>query len=173
MEKEFLGIFNGPYNNNCTDPTVYTRYKYTIDTNTGWNDYGYYTRTWLNLVKDGKLIHIGGIMLANSGQSMGEVPWVNLMNKTYYSFISNIQSAVMIKLMVPKPDLNKLISALDILFTDDWVKKENAYRKAMLRDTTEEKFMAKQKQIKEIIYSDIDFHASLDFFKDSFKEYFK
>ena len=173
MEKEFLGIFNGPYNNNCKDPTVYTRYKYTIDTITRWNDFGYYTITSVNLIKDDKLVSIGGIKLANFGQSVGEYPCVNPMNKTYYSFIANIESAVMLKLMVPKPDLEKLISTLGVLFKVDLVRNENAYKKAMLRDTTEEKFMAKQKQIKEIIYSDIDFHASLDFFKDSFKEYFK
>ena len=173
MEKEFLGFVCGRYENNCNNPSLISQYQYLVDTNTGWNDFGYITRSWLNLIKNEKIIHIGGIRLSNFGQVGETEPFVFPNSNLHYSFISNIESAVMIKLMVPKEDLSKLLLKLNVLFEVDSVKSERAYKKSILRDTTEEKFIAMQKQIKEIIYSDIDFHASLDFFKDSFKEYFK
>ena len=135
-------------------------YKFTL-VNRDWNDFGYYTLHELFLILPDKPynIKLADIRLFNQGQTKGA--HANLDSNNFVGFISNIDSAEKMLLLLTPEERNELLSALHINFSGALYKCEQALLKSVLRGITFEDFEKLQVAIKRIVTSTLDVASML------------
>lgn len=125
-------------------------YKYVL-TDTGWNDYGYYTLHNLFLITPPEQdnIKLANIRIFNFNQHFDDRLNLNITN--YVGFISDIESAERLLLFLPPEDRKELLLSLHISYTSGMFSAQPAFLKSVLRGITFEQFEEKQRKIKSIV----------------------
>lgn len=123
-----------------------------------WNDYGFQTGFGLFLAmpqnEENHIcnIHLGGLSIVEHApitRGMRFFPREGVTN--YTSFICRIETAERMYLTLTYDERMELIKKLRIRFDDYEVAQQENYRASTLRNTTREDFLARQKEIKELV----------------------
>lgn len=143
------------------------KYKYIL-TDRGWNDFGYYTIQELFLVTpdDNDNVKLADLHMFNYDQHSGEHLDTNITN--YVGYISTVESAERILLLLSPDERNELISALHINFMAGIYANQHAFLKSVLRGLTLEEFEERQAKIKAIVSISEDITSMIENNRDIF-----
>ena len=112
---------------------------------TSFNDFGYYTMFNLYLVlpeKHNSNMKLATLKIMEKGQKVGE--YVDVVNSnTYYSFIMDEESAMLITIFLTPQERKELVKSLNICFSTNEVKDEDVYHTSVLRGINQISFVAR------------------------------
>lgn len=137
-----------------------------------WNDFGYYTLYGLWMYISGNIspFRIADIRVMNCGQKKGDKPSGCM--PTPITFISNIESAERLFLLLSPKERKNLETELLIHYDDRFVKDEPVFLESVLRGKTLEDFHSIQEQVHNLMSCDLDISTMIDKNKSQLKRVF-
>lgn len=127
-----------------------------------WNDNGYYTLYSLEMRLPESLLsyRVADIRVMNINQKKGEKPsWIPT---TPMVFISDVDSAETLFLMLTTEQRQRLEELLIIRYDSRHVETEQVFCQSVLRGNSLPEFIIAQKRIKELMHSAINVRALID-----------